>query len=457
MGDYVGGPANRREYTAEELGILKQNLVRHKKVFRIQMALLDQKKINVAFFNKCLMAFQQMHLDEVAEERSLNNKCGYPLCSRKPDKNVGKLRCFVDSDKERILDAEVVARFCSLQCHDLLEVCKVQLPVASFDRKIDIPLPDGYVEPNTADHEKQAVKVACEPPPPAVESVIVENKGPQHVSENFPKAGSKADPYLVEGYRSVPVKEDEVLKQDTKQRKKKSSSFKARPKAIQEEDLASKDKHIVHNEKENFEKDNKEPKTVTFKEGPVEDEDTLEQSEEEQGGEDEEDELEEFLDFSDLKDDLMSMDFSTMMKLMDALNTWDQPQVGSEDATDVGRLQVLNKSLIRAGNLVADKMVSPDLTKTMIGDILRQCAQNFNIDRPVPSLGSREWQLLAACLLGGCITNGKIGSLDKTVLLPLLEKTVLKDISAKTARLDKDEFQSLVLLISTMRCSNCIE
>mmetsp|Transcript_5751 Transcript_5751/g.10769 ORF Transcript_5751/g.10769 Transcript_5751/m.10769 type:complete len:615 (-) Transcript_5751:1920-3764(-) len=163
-----GAPAPRRKYTAAEIRELQTQLRRHRAIFRVQLALARRPVVDAETLAHCIRKFQAFQLDEVAEERKLLARCGYPLCDNAPNPRV-KGKRFVDAVKGRFLDAELVSRFCSLTCYDRLELLKVQVPMSGQGESIEVPLMDpvdrsGHLKvkrqtigPSSKDRESEAL------------------------------------------------------------------------------------------------------------------------------------------------------------------------------------------------------------------------------------------------------------------------------------------------------------
>lgn len=231
MGDY----GTKRELSEEDVRVLKDHLRRQKAVFKLQVALLDQERMSVDLLRNAARRFQPADLDDLAEERMLNKLCGYPLCGKKPRKDLPKVRV-VDAERKLIVSAEQARRFCSMDCLHRLELLKVQVPANSLDSRIDIPLMDGYTDTAKGDDSaKKEASVATNVKPEKVSSspeatdesttgvlkslragdtvaslvtstapVLEREVDKEANTHSFPAPGSKVSTYAVEGYRTMP-------------------------------------------------------------------------------------------------------------------------------------------------------------------------------------------------------------------------------------------------------------
>ncbi|OWR51001.1 putative RNA polymerase 2 subunit B1 CTD phosphatase RPAP2 like protein [Danaus plexippus plexippus] len=79
---------------------------------------LLEKCVNEEYFLKCLLDINQSHFDDVIEERSILQLCGYPLCQRTLlEKDIPKQKYRISLKTNKVYDITTRKCFCSNICY----------------------------------------------------------------------------------------------------------------------------------------------------------------------------------------------------------------------------------------------------------------------------------------------------------------------------------------------------
>ncbi len=466
---------------------------RHAALFRLQMSLVNQERVSVEQLSGACQHFQSVHLDEVAEERRLNNRCGYPLCNKVPV-TLGRQTKVVDAKRTRILNAEFVGRFCDLACFDRLELLKVQLPVSKLQgSELDIPLVNDAESrekngPKTIE-STEGEKAAALPLGNHRPIVEKQNNGP--IKFDFPLPGSTASTLNVEGYRQTLMTDAQNGKHASVPGGEKTTgalqSGSASPESVaianqmaeQLRELGIDPSGLNASDVENAafltpsaEKVDNTVITTSSRDDDDDDDDQYDDKELEcsevdfdavlsQEQEDEfagiQDQIS-FLDLSDMKEALKAYQPSLLMRMLDTINQLKEPKVKEEnndpdliDATSASRFQVLFSYLSGAVSVIALASSSPNklLAKPTLLDALATICSKFNFSRPVPSFSVSEWQVFTACLLSAWLEKGKrlgrlpLESNDAQKTCDLALESLMRFVATKNM-ISAEEYTSLV-------------
>lgn len=89
---------------------------------------LLEDSISEAFLLQCLPDINQSHFDDIIEERSITQTCGYPICRRKLKVNdIPKQKYRISLKTNKVYDITVRKNFCSNECYKAAMYVKKQM------------------------------------------------------------------------------------------------------------------------------------------------------------------------------------------------------------------------------------------------------------------------------------------------------------------------------------------
>jgi len=421
-----------RRYNSSDLKSVKADHLYHKRIFSIQLSLIQTPFVDDVRLAKCSRRFQPFHLDEVSEERAGYDRCGYPLCDKLPTKLKHK-KTF-DIKTYRVIDASMRNRFCSMACHDRMELLKIQLPVTDSKSSLEIPPMSGTIDPNAL----------SETPLPLSEKDVIElekareNLKMKYLDDLFTKISIEKEGLELESSEEcstkdfleiqdnkIPSCDDFVTKEAIDEIEAGIGKFEIRENAVRNPAVPP----VVNRENTIEGYSPIRQKSATSMNVPLEttcdvpvnvdadlelqagfsldleedsDLDVQDAFDAELDADLEEDD-EMFLDLSDAHEIVSKFEMSPMMKLANAIFQWKEPKLPDEqlndDGTYVERMNILNSNLALYAKSLSLKMDLPWLNKKTALECIQFLTIKFNYSRATPSFAPVETEILALVLV----------------------------------------------------------
>ncbi|KAI8142383.1 Rtr1/RPAP2 family-domain-containing protein [Fennellomyces sp. T-0311] len=103
----------------------EQRLQSQELAFSWQEKLFSKPKVSSQLLRQAAAILQPQTYDEVVEERSVQDWCGYPVCDRQPQKNQPRYR--ISLSQRKVFDQSELALYCSDDCLQKSKYFRMQL------------------------------------------------------------------------------------------------------------------------------------------------------------------------------------------------------------------------------------------------------------------------------------------------------------------------------------------